>query len=160
MSFTASRLLAGLLLMSASMPALSAIDAIEEARTCREQGIAELGSTPVPSLPRPGDLGAILEIALPASVVTVRSAGGHSFRRTVWFILHLPSYQAVDVAWASMASVQATIAEGLAESSAEDMCTIARDDVVTLRLEQRVRDVLNAARAVLRMAISRAERID
>jgi len=141
-------------------PVAVASDADTEGRACRDRSLAEMRSGLVPELPDPGRSGAVLEIALPATVVTVRSKGGHAHRRTSWFILYMPSHQAVEAAWSRMDAVRAAIAVGLEESSFEDMCTIARDNAVTLRLEQRVREVLGDDRVMLRLAIAGAERIE
>lgn len=159
MNCTGSSLLLCLLL-AATSPAAAAPDARAEARECREGSLAEMRSKQVPELPSPRRLGATLEIALPAIVVTVRSEGGHAHRRTSWFILYLHSHDAVDAVWRRMDAVRAAIAAGLEESRFEDMCTIARDNAVTLRVEQRVRKVLGDDRVMLRLAIAQAERLD
>jgi cellulose synthase/poly-beta-1,6-N-acetylglucosamine synthase-like glycosyltransferase len=159
-SFTVCKLFACLMVLAATAPALAAPSAIDEARECRDRGIAEIRSKQVPMLPDPRGLGAIHEIALPSIVATVRSASGQVYRRKTWFTLYLPSYEAVDVAWERMPALRTVIATGLADSRFEDTCTIAEDQALTFRLQERVRRVLDDDRAILRTAISGAERVD
>lgn len=131
-----------------------------QSRGCRDRGIAEMRPRQVPRLPGPGAFGAIHEIAPPSIVATVRSAGGQAYRCRTWFILHLPSYEAVDVAWERMPQVHAAIATGLAASRFEDMCTIAEDQALTDRIEARVRRALDDDRVILRPALVGAEWLD
>lgn len=51
-------------------------------------------------------------------------------------------------------------AAGLAASPFEDKCTIAENQKLTDRIEQRVRRVLDDDRAILRAALVGAERLD
>jgi len=143
-----------------SVPAMGDVDAIEEFRTCRDHRIAEMRSKQVTDLPDPRRSGAILQIELPASIATVRSAGGHRYRRRVWFTLYLTTHEAVDAAWPKLDAVRAALAEGLTTSMFEDMCTIAGEHALTLSLQDRVRDVLGDRQAFLRVSISGDRRLD
>lgn len=127
---------------------------------CRERSLAEMRSGQVTFLPAPRELGAILEIALPSIVVTVRSTDGRAYRRTTWLTLHLPDLPAVDNAWARMPAVLVAIAEGLSGSRLEDICTIAEEQALTQRLQERVREVLGEDAVVLRVAVAGATRLD
>ena len=151
-----SRALAvGLVIAASLLPAATLADA-----NCRERSLAEMRSGQVTYPLAPRELGAIHEIGLPSIVVTVRSADGRDYRRTTWLTLHLPDLPAVDNAWARMPAVLAAIAEGLSGSPLESLCTIAAEQALTQRLQERVREVLGDDAAVLRIAVAGAARRD